>query len=128
MDNISRTTLMALPVEILLMIPRLVLEAVERDCGMRLFKNQQYSALAALSATHSFFREACIAVGLLSHITPKSVTIKGQVNFQPSFIQVQIFPPLTSLGIDLENPEVWPLCMDILSFCPDLKEICLIGK
>ena len=120
-----QSTLLSLPLEILVLIARCLVEtaAAEENYDINLFKRQYFTVLSSLSSTHSYLRSACIDAGLLKNITPTPahLNIRRLRNSQAT-------SRLSSLGIDLESPEVWHLCANILQHHPNLNELRLLGN
>jgi hypothetical protein len=116
--------ILKLPVEILIDIAKLVKHFP--DQGWNIFK-RKYRNLFSLSQVHRKLREACLGAGLFDSVTPKCIQYKlsaelGHVLFRTDETS------LRSLGIDLKNTEVWPLCDVIMKLFPYVEELSFTGN
>ena len=125
----TQSTLLSFPLEILVLIARCLVEtaAGEEKYDISLFKRQHFTILSSLSSTHSYLRCACIDAGLLNNVTPIRTHFANDSNVR-LLHQSQVTSRLSSLGIDLASPEVWPLCANILQQHPNLNELRLLGN
>lgn len=112
--------LLRLPPEILLNIARILL------CHNSLTQatTVDYSSLIPLSSSHPGLRKICISAGLFKRISPKSKSFKRFKEFGES-LDIRC---IISLGVDLGNDNVWPVCAHVMSLQHSLNELCIIGS
>ena len=110
--------LLRLPPELLLHIVRFVLS---KDL---ISGHDNYPSLIPLSLLHRALRQVCISAGLFRHLTP---TPSRSPKWFKAFSDSLDLSRITSLGVDLGNERVWPLCAHVMGTQPSLDELCVMG-
>ena len=116
--------ILKLPMELLIVISHLV--KVSDNTEITVFKNR-YQTLNHLSLVHRKLWKACLAAGLYDHVAPKCKIYKPSVELSHPLFQTDA-GSLKSLGIDLENMEIWPLFEVIMKEFPQIEELTFTGK
>ena len=118
--------LLRLPPEILVLITQFIAALNTSPYPL----SQQHSEpefLLNFSLCNKAIRRVCRSAGLFSRLTPPSERKKKL----PANLEMLIggIPwNLTSLGVDLGNPDVWEICAHIMSIFPDLDGLVLSGS
>ena len=113
--------ILKLPMELLITISHLV--KVSENTEITVFR-KRYRTLNRLSLVHRKLWKACLAAGLYDHVAPKC---KPSVKISHPLFQTDA-GSLKSLGIDLRNMEVWPLCELIMKEFSQIEELTFTGQ
>ena len=117
--------LLATPPEILVLIAESVANVSTAPYKISLHRPSDNSALANFSLANKVIRRACISAGLFS-ITLLAHKVEALALDRDAWFGTGPLR-ITSLGIDLGNPDVWDSCAHIMTKFPDLDELILSG-
>ena len=124
----SQLNLLQLPPEILMMIARfLISPCPQQYYDTSIYRLDDVTSLCSLSRVHSRLRWICVASGLFLRVFPRNTEAFRVADY--TSLSCPIFPAgLSSLGINLGEPDLWKTCGIVMKRFPDLNELSLSGR
>ena len=121
-----KSPLLATPPEILVLIAECVANVSISPYMLTLYKASDNATLVNLSLVNKAIRHACISAGLFNNCTLPAHKAGPSLDLDDL---CGIWPlRITSLGIDLGNPNLWDSCAHIMGNFPDLDKLVLSGR
>jgi hypothetical protein len=118
----TKRLLSQFPAELLIMIAKCLLcQPCETYSATTLHKSGHYECLQPLTLVSKSFRHACIAAGFFNRIQPHPS--------HPDFYHILLHSTrLSSLTVDIGEPQLWRACANIMKMFPKLEELGLTGS